>query len=59
MEHPESFSINLGWINEEEKTNNITLDLVQSEAVERRIPIFTNDKNGDPVQTFLLNMKVG
>ena len=56
--HPDEFLINFEWSNDKEKTTNITLNLVQSEAVGRQVPLFTNDKNGKPVLTSLIDMKV-
>ena len=56
--HPTHFSINLEWSNDEEKTTNITLNLVQSAAVGRHIPLFANDENDNPVQTSLVDIKV-
>ena len=56
--HPDEFLINFEWSNDEEKTTNITLNLVQSDSVGRHIPLFTNDKDGRPVQTSLIKLKV-
>ena len=58
VNHPKTFSVSIEWSNDEEKTTNITLNLVQSDSVARHIPLFTNDKDGRPVQTSLIKLKV-
>ncbi|XP_067943187.1 zinc metalloproteinase/disintegrin-like [Watersipora subatra] len=54
--HPHIFAIEIGWV-EDEGVTNLTMSLVQSEAVGRMIPLYATDNDGRPVQTRLANLK--
>ncbi|XP_067943399.1 A disintegrin and metalloproteinase with thrombospondin motifs adt-1-like [Watersipora subatra] len=56
--HPDSFSLHLGWREEDKsQTSKVKLHLKTSQAVGEQIFYFTNDDNGKPSLTSLIDMK--
>ncbi|XP_067943398.1 A disintegrin and metalloproteinase with thrombospondin motifs 16-like [Watersipora subatra] len=56
--HPDSFNLNLGWSEEDKsQTSKVKLHLKKSQAVDEQILYFTNDDNGKPSLTSLIDMK--